>query len=125
MKPYQPPFKRRYTKVFSSGNEMAFDFPMALLANMFPNPYPFTEWEKDRIIDILNGEMAVRHEFPVLIYDKEKGIIQATNTMGDQSFIVIRGWGHLTSQNGLGLSPEDAAKAQDEFAQDIITRLNP
>jgi hypothetical protein len=120
--PFIPPFSRRYSKVLAKGNIMAFDFPIPMLASLFPNPYPFYDWEKDRIVDILNGEMAVKGEFPELSYDQQTGII---STSTQQSFIVIRGWGHLTGQGGMKLLPEEAAQIQNDFAQDIINRLNP
>lgn len=107
------PLELYWSKVFANGH-MAFDFPQKW---QYENCLELTESEQNHIIDILNGncDEKINH---TLTY-KNNDIY-----VGDNEFIIVRGWGHLTGCGALNLPVEEAAKIQDDFANYIITKLN-
>jgi hypothetical protein len=118
---YKGPFTRRYSKVFTKDYGMAFDFPMPMLASLFPNYYPLSEQSQDDILKLLNGKSGHIEDLR-LHYDPTNTIIYANEI---HPFIIVRGWGHLTGTgtHALKLSAEEAVKIQTDFAHFIISRL--
>lgn len=72
---------------------------------------------KQLILDILNSrtDKSVKRE----IKYSPSGQV----TIDGINVILIRGWGHLTGRGALNLSPEEAAKIQDDFGEWIVKKL--
>lgn len=73
---------------------------------------------RQEILGVLNGgEYKGKRRFAYLkqyiISDEPRELV-----------LMIRGWGHLTGVGGLNLTPEEAARIQDEFGSYIIDKLN-
>ena len=70
----------------------------------------------DLILGAINGTMKFNNNELSFYYDDSTGKIRNhTNT----TIITVRGWGYLSSNFG-----EQAAELQDEFARNIVKRLN-
>ena len=101
------------------------------MAAMYSWNHEYSDELKDKIVDVLNGNLKIEdcgwvadHNFE---FDDNEGIVIAKDRSGnvfDDEFIVIRGWGRLTSPNCCGLEPERAAEIQNEFGKFITDRLN-
>ncbi len=73
---------------------------------------------RDNVLSILNGNSDIK--LPLnLMYDDSDGTIHVDN----EEFIVIRGWGRLTSQAGHNLHPDKATEIQDNLAKWILFKL--
>lgn len=107
-------------KVFSVGNQSAFDFELSIKNNPRMS---MTIGTKNRIVAILNKPEHKPERDLNLIYNQESGTI----LMDGKAFLVIRGWGALTSDNYsancYGLSWQEAKHIQDQFAEFILSRL--
>lgn len=115
----QPRFKRKafkfplsvtWHKVFTSDDGMAFDFC---------GKYRDDEELLVELVEIINGYKQPAH-YMNLRYDSN----QHTILLNDEKFIMIRGWGNLTSPNCLNYEPHKAVEIQDEFAEYIIMKLS-
>lgn len=104
---YKPPFKSDGVFIWSSNEVMAL---------MDVSEYDNSEEMMYRLAAILNGEIepASRKEY------EYKG---PDICLGGKALFVVRGWGHLTGQGGLGLTFDEAIAMQDEFAQWVISKL--
>jgi len=91
--------------VFDKQNQLAFQF-----SDMYDD-----EILLHTVIDKINNksETKLGHN---LSYDNEAGIIFD----GDNEFIIIRGFGHISNDDG----EEVAIKVQDNFAKYIIDKLS-
>jgi len=114
---FKKPFKFLFgqTKVFTSDNQIAFDFVPKMIE---PDAYIMSFEDKQGIIDIINGaEKKINNNFK---FKCECGTI----FLNEKPFIWIRSWGRLTGTGGgLGLSSEKAKEIQDSFANFIIKKL--
>lgn len=72
--------------------------------------------DKDRIVSIINGDIKGDYK-DVRISDHDPCIIK----INGENTILIRGWGML--KGTYQLSPQVAAKIQDEFRDYIISKL--
>lgn len=102
---YRPPFHTDGCYIYSK------DGVMSLMAGDCDN-YP--EKMMSRVCEILNGTCQF-HGNPDVRCEDDMIYIK------DNLFLVVRGFGHLTSS--LGLSYTDACKIQDEFAIIVASRL--
>ncbi|MEX0596252.1 MAG: hypothetical protein WD512_07105 [Candidatus Paceibacterota bacterium] len=112
---YEFPLELMWSKVHTKDGGMAFDF-----AKGFGKPNDEDDEEcptQQRVVDIINGKIDgdIKGDF-----DYKDGDIY----LNGKFIITIRGWGNLTSPNCLNLTPEAAARVQDEFAFYIIKRLS-
>lgn len=71
-----------------------------------------------KILNVLNGG---KEYFIHLPFTAEDGRIRDS---AGKVVLVVRGWGYLTGTGGLNLSPEEAAKIQDELQEWIVNKLN-
>lgn len=114
---FKKPFKFLFgqTKVFTSDNQIAFDFVPKMIE---PDAYIMSFEDKQGIIEIINGaEKKINNNFK---FKYECGTI----FLDEKPFIWIRSWGRLTGTGGgLGLSSEKAKEIQDSFANFIIKKL--
>lgn len=98
---YKPPFRTDGLYIFSSNNVMTL---MAADCHNFPDKL------MEKTCQIMNGE------------SKSSGNSNISYSNGEirhgaQLLMVVRGFGHLTGQGGLGLSGEEAIKIQDELGE--------
>lgn len=98
---YKPPFRADGVFIFSANNVMTL---MASDCHNDPDKL------MARTCQILNGEVKSNGN-PNLTYSN--GEIYN----GAQLLLVVRGFGHLTGNGGLGLNVEEALKIQDEFGE--------
>lgn len=70
----------------------------------------------DLMLGCINGTMTFKNDELSFYYDDTTGKIR---NHANATIITVRGWGYLSSTFG-----EDAGKIQDEFAQEIVRRLN-
>lgn len=75
------------------------------------------EETRQKVIDILNGDLL---EYKRQDVKSEGGMIY----INDKPFILIRGWGNLTSVGAYNLNGDHAAKIQDTLEQYIIEKLS-
>lgn len=78
---------------------------------------------KQNFVDIINNvnqtpKIRCKHKFTY-----ENGLIKHFDGEHTTNFILIRGWGNLTSPNCFGLSDELAIKVQDTLGKYIVDRL--
>lgn len=75
-----------------------------------------TKSQVDLILGVINGIMKFNNKELSFSYDSTTCSIVNHNRI---PIITVRGWGYLSSTFN-----KDAAKLQDEFAQEIVRRLN-
>lgn len=68
------------------------------------------------MVKLLNGE-DIQLSVPYLTY------LNGDYYIEDKLFMIQRGWGHLTSPNGLNLSEDEAMTIQDDFADYVLSKL--
>jgi hypothetical protein len=107
------PLKLCHSKVMTADFNMAFDF---ILRFLDPEAIQISDEDKQKIVDIINGENRQIKEHKLEYQD---GDIK----LNGKPFIMIRGWGHLTGTGGLNLPGERAKELQDEFGNYIIEKL--
>lgn len=104
---YQPPFRHDGAYLYSSTGVMAL-----MAAECGGDP----EKLAGRTCEVLNGESPSVGN-PNIEY--QGGEI----FNGPRLLLVIRGFSHLTSKDGLNLSVEEALKLQDEFGKWVVMKL--
>lgn len=111
---YKFPLQRKYSKVFTSDFNMAFDFMFELMP--FKDKVVLSFDQRQDIIDILNDvkQGSIEGE---LTYDEAEGSIKIDGKV----LMLIRGWGHMKS---LEINPDEAARIQKDFANYIINKLS-
>ena len=109
---YKLPLSNSYGVVYTSDGVHAFDYVDPLRHGYFD--------ETDGLVAFLNdstGAMTVDIDFETIEY-KDSFIF-----LEGKPFLSIRGYSHLTSIKGLGLSIEEANKLQDDFGTWIAATL--
>jgi hypothetical protein len=102
-------------KAMTNDHNMVFDFIPAMVMR---DSFQISPEERLEIINFLNGEV----DNLDLQYDCTYK--DGTIYVGEQQFIWIRGWGHLTGTGGgLGLSSEEATKIQDGLGNYLVEKL--
>ena len=118
---YPKPYSYMIGKTFSSNGNMAFDF-----ANIHfspdNRPIVLTEEQEEKVVNIINGTIKAENAHKLSVVS---GTIYLNMDGIERPFIVIRGWGYLTSPQWGHLTNEEAALIQDEFANYIIKQLTP
>lgn len=116
---YKFPLRRIGSTVWTNNNALAFCFGNVILSiSPDVNSYYTSGEDQERIIDIINGGKTECAPLD-LKYDQN----DATITLNDKPYIIIRGWGHLTGSGGLNLPEDTATRLQDDFAEFIIKQL--
>ena len=105
--------------VLTSDNERAFDF----FEDMPEEGYILSNELQHSLIGCLNNEN-VHFLIKDASYIYKDASIYIVIDNKPLLFIVIRGWGYLTSTGRLQLPLEKAKQIQDEFAQFIIDKLS-
>jgi hypothetical protein len=120
---YPGPFENHMSKVFTKDSSAAFDFPLHFI---YPNAYKFSQLDKDKIVNRLNNKSIETLDLgeKFLKYDEITSTIYLTFQEISIPFIIIRGWGHLTSPNRFDLSNQEAKEVQKQFAELIIKKLS-
>lgn len=106
---YKPPFTTDGCFVWAANNVMSL-----MAAGTVEN----SEALLQRVCDLLNGTVTTDKR-PALSYDCPEILLNG------KTFLVVRGWGHLTGSGALALPAEEATVIQDEFAKFVMSRLSP
>lgn len=111
---WKPPFKYDgWGYIWSSENVMTFTFDDI---GDTEDEYKKINTIAKNFVNVLNGDD----------YEKMEGLTVKNGCdiyLSDKCLGYFRGWGHLCG-NTLRLKPEDAAKIQDEFINDFISKIS-
>lgn len=113
---WKPPFKYDgWGYIWSSNNVMTFTVDL----------YYDTEDEYSRINKIMKNFVKVLNDEKD--FEKMEGITVRNGCdiyLNDECLGYFRGWGHLTGSGALNLKPDVAAKIQDEFINDFVSKIS-
>jgi hypothetical protein len=102
--------------VWTRDENMAFMFANNVLAD---DPHILSWHGQFNVVKSINGYEADLAPLELSYNPKD-----ATISLNGKTFLIIRGWGHLTGSGGLNLPEDTATRLQDEFAEYIIKQLS-
>lgn len=108
---FTPPFKLEYPMIFDAEERIS-------LTATCKEEYAI------KFIDKLNGTLDKKLKKGNVIVEGGEVYFNHPDNAGPVKIFLIRGWGRLTGTGGLRLSPEEAAKLQDDFGEYIVNKLN-